>query len=425
MSGQLLYNLLIIFGLINLLHFGLYIIGANIYDIKQLYKSHLKRPRRRRNPLVSVVIPAHNEGLSIERCLDSVRRSSYRKLQIIVVDDASSDDTRKIVWNYIYKKYPSHNIRLLRKVKNVGKGRALNHAIRRGATGELIMALDADSILHRDAIRNAVAYFDDPRIVGLAANVRVIGSRSVLGTLQMFEHIIGYRSKKFYTLSNSEFIAGGVASTYRTDILKKVRFYDTDTMTEDIGLSMKIISQSGNKDSRIVYASDVVAMTEGVQTYKALFRQRYRWKMGGLQNLLKYRSMIGSLNSKYSRLLTIYRLPMAIFSEATLLIQPLLIGYLVYLAVHFHTPMVFSGAYLIITVFVLIMLWPDEYIPMRRKLRLSCVAPFMYFIFYIMDFVQTVSVIRCLLNVKQLRRIGVDGTWVSPERTGQREVQFS
>src|SRR5206468_1640829 len=140
----------------------------------------------------------------------------------------------------------------------------------------LTMTLDADSALDKYAIANAVEYFRDKRVVGVAANVKIMQQHSVLGMLQKFEHMIGYRSKKFYTLTNSEFILGGVASTYRYETLKRVGFYDTDTATEDIGLSLKIVSE-GNKKQRIVYAANVVASTEGVQSYKALFRQRYRW----------------------------------------------------------------------------------------------------------------------------------------------------
>src|SRR5579884_1576561 len=150
------------------------------------------------------------------------------------------------------------------------------------------MCLDADSILHPSAIERAVSYFSDPKIIGVAANVRVIGNRTTLGKLQQFEHMIGYRSKKFYSLSNCEFIVGGVASTYRKSVLKKVKFYDDDTLTEDIGLSLKLIAKEGNRRRRVTYAADVVALTEGVSSFNDLLKQRYRWKMGNLQNLYKF-----------------------------------------------------------------------------------------------------------------------------------------
>jgi len=414
-----MFYLFVTVAMVNVMHFGFYLVGANIYDIWQAFRSNkpVKRSRKQR-PLVSVLIPAHNEEKAIIRCLDSVRHSSYRKLEIIVIDDASNDNTAQLVMNYICK-YPNRSISLLVMQKNRGKAGALNHALSRQAQGELIMTLDADSVLHKQAIKNAVSYFDNPKVAGVAANVRIMDSTRILGLLQKFEHMIGYRSKKFYSLANSEFIIGGVASTYRRNILKQVDFYDEDTVTEDIGLSLKVVSL-GNRDHRIVYAADVVAMTEGVQTFGALVKQRYRWKMGSLQNLLKNRQLFANNGEQYSRMLTLYRIPMAFLGELLLLLEPLLLGYIIYLAFVFHTPTLILGAYITITLYILWTIWPDEHTSWPRKLQLTLYAPLMYFIFYIMNVVQYAAVIRCLFNYKQVLRQGESvGNWVSPERSGQ------
>lgn len=419
MFKEAIFYIFAVIAILNTIHFGFYIAGANIYDVLQHLRNRNATPRKRGlRPLVTVIIPAHNEEKGIIRTLESVRKSTYRKLQIIVVDDASSDNTRKMVLHYI-KLHSNRNIRLLRKQKNVGKGEAMNHALRRTAEGDFVMTLDADSVLDKNAIKNAVAHFDrDPKLVGLAANVQVMESRSFLALLQKFEHMIGYRSKKFYSLTNSEFIVGGVASTYRREVIKKVGFYDTDTQTEDIGLSMKLMSL-GNRNQRIMYASDVLAQTEGVLTYGALFRQRYRWKLGMLQNLIKFRHMVGNNDIKYGRMLTIYRLPMAILSELILLVEPILLGYIIYLSIITQNPTSIFWAYVVITLYVFWVLLPDEHIPAKAKLRLSLYAPLMYFLFYIMNFVQLVSVIRCLVNYKQLtRKVKTGGAWISPDRLG-------
>lgn len=415
----LLFMTFLVLGSVNLLHLAIYLIGADLYDIWQARRIK-KLPKRIRDkrPLVSVLIPAHNEAIAIIRCLESVRKSSYRKIEIIAIDDASSDETRKLIRNYITK-HPNRDIKLRFLRENSGKASALNHALRRTAKGELIMMLDADSVLHKQAIKNAVAYFQDPRVVGVAANVHIIDRPTILGLLQKFEHMIGYRSKKFYTVTNSELIVGGVASTYRRDVLRKVHFYDTDTVTEDIGLSMKIVAL-GNRKYRIIYASDVVAMTEGVESFKALLRQRYRWKMGNLQNLFKYRTMTGKFDKEFSKFLTLYRLPMAFFSELMLLVQPFLLLYVVYLSIVFKTPQLFWGAYITITAYVLWAIWPDEHVSYKRKLSLSIYAPVMYFIFYIMDLVQIIAIIRCLVNPRQIfRKTAPVSNWISPERAGE------
>lgn len=419
MLKDILFYSFAVIAIINTVHFGLYIAGANIYDIKQLRNK--KNPKYRKvnpRPLVTVIVPAHNEESGIVKTLESIRKSTYRKLQILVVDDASTDKTRKLVWRYI-KDHPRMDLHLLRKQKNVGKGEAINHALKTMTKGELFMTIDADSEIGKKSISNAVRHFDNPSIIGLAANVQVQDEGSILSLLQKFEHMIGYRSKKFYTISNSEFIIGGVASTYRTDLVRRAGYYDTDTLTEDIGLSLKLANHYGNVNTRLIYASDVLAMTQGVQSFKALFRQRYRWKMGMLQNMTKFGRLVMNNNPTYSRMLTMYRLPVAIFGEIVLLIEPILLVYIIYLSAITVNPASLISAYMAITLYILWNIWPDEHLGINEKLRLSFYAPLMYFVFYIMNAVQLIAIIRCLKNNQQvLRKKATGGTWVSPERAG-------
>jgi cellulose synthase/poly-beta-1,6-N-acetylglucosamine synthase-like glycosyltransferase len=283
------------------------------------------------------------------------------------------------------------------------------------------MCLDADSILHPQAIEHSVKYFKDHHVIGVAANVRIIESKSMLGRLQRFEHLIGYRSKKFYSLANCEFIVGGVASTYRKSVIKKVKFYDNDTMTEDIGLSLKIVAQKGNRKHRVIYAPDVVALTEGVQSFNDLLKQRYRWKMGNLQNLYKYRSLIGKYDPKqYSRALTMYRLPMALLSEGLLLIEPVLLGYIVYLSITYHTFGILIGAYMTITIYTMSVFWPDEHLSVGDKLKMSLSALWIYGLFYVMDVVQIYAIFKSLrLYQNILHRETSLSTWISPKRATQ------
>ncbi len=417
MLQDILFFMFMAISIINLVHICFYLVGANFYDIIG-FKAQVKRKTRlRHQPYVTVLIPAHNEELSITHCLDSVRGSTMRNLEIIVIDDFSTDSTFQIVTDYIRNNPDfNHQIRLFRTPHNIGKAGALNHAFKRGIRGEFVMTLDADSLLDSQAIENAVEYFRDPKVAGVAANVRVLQSSSMLGILQRFEYMVGYRSKKFYSLSNSEFIIGGVASTYRYSVLKEVGFYDNDIQTEDIALSLKIAAM-GNRDYRLVYGADVLAHTQGVQTFKALLRQRYRWKLGSLQSLMKNKNLFMSSQKKYSRSLTMYRIPMAFLSELIIMVEPFLVLYIIYLSFMMMTLSSFIGAYSFITLYLLWNLWPDEHMKFTQKLRMTAYAPMMYFLFYIMNFVQFTAVLRCVFNFKQvLRRKPTSAVWTSPER---------
>ncbi len=421
-------------------HFGLYLVGANFYDVWQQRRKGMVGVRlpKEHEPecaatatwtradlpevpgLVSIVIAAHNEEAVIIRTLDSLRRSTYRFYEILVADDASTDLTGQLVLDY-QMHHPEADLRVVRMPENVGKGVALNSALRQYARGQFVMTLDADSIIEPDAITNALSYFDDPYVAGVAANVQILDEPTVLGLLQRFEHMIGYRSKKLYSLLNCEFVVGGVASTYRMSVLRKVDFYDTDTLTEDIGLSGKITSL-GNRRFRMVYGADVVAKTEGVLTLRALAKQRYRWKYGSIQNLIKYRSLIFNPSRRYSRTLTYYRMPMALLSEFTLLISPLAWTYAVYWSVVSQTPALVVGAYATITAYTLLTVWMDENLTRRERVRLSIYAPTAYFLFYIMDLVQLTAALRCIVNARGLFKRPEINTWQSPERAGTLEV---
>jgi cellulose synthase/poly-beta-1,6-N-acetylglucosamine synthase-like glycosyltransferase len=415
-------------------HFGLYLVGANFYDIWQQRRKGRRRARlpiqyeaecaatatwtRRALPevpgLVSIVVAAHNEEPVIVRTLDSIRRSTYRSFEVFVADDASTDLTGRLVRDYQVR-HPGMNLRIVRMRKNVGKGAALNSVLRRHARGQYVMTLDADSIINPDAIANALTYFDDPYVAGVAANVQILEETTALGILQRFEHMIGYRSKKLYSLLNCEFVVGGVASTYRMRVLRKVNFYDTDTLTEDIGLSAKITSL-GNRRFRMIYGADVVAKTEGVLTLRALAKQRYRWKYGSMQNLIKYRGMTFNPSRRYTGTLTYYRMPMALLSEFTLLVSPLAWTYAVYWSLVTRTPALILGAYVTITAYTLLTVWMDENLTGRERTRLSIYAPTAYFLFYIMDLVQLTAAVRCIARSRGLFRRPEINTWKSPER---------
>ena len=417
-------------------HFGLYLVGANFYDVWQQRRQAMKSVRqavhheaecaatatwtRRALPevpgLVSIAIAAHNEEPVIVRTLDSIRRSTYRSFEVLVADDASTDLTGRLVRDYQVR-HPEMDLRLVRMHKNVGKGAALNSALRRHSRGQFVMTLDADSIIEPDAITKALTYFDDPYVAGVAANVQILEETTVLGILQRFEHMIGYRSKKLYSLLNCEFVVGGVASTYRMRVLRKVDFYDTDTVTEDIGLSAKITSL-GNRRFRMVYGADVVAQTEGVLTLRALAKQRFRWKFGSIQNLIKYRAMTFNPSRRYTGTLTCYRMPMALLSEFTLLVSPLAWTYAVYWSLVTRTPALILGAYVTITAYTLLTVWMDENLTARERTRLSVYAPTAYFLFYIMDLVQLTAALRCIASSRGLFRRSENNTWKSPQRAG-------
>lgn len=318
--------LIILFGIINLMRMAIFLIGSDIYSLKK----HLKRNKKPSNyPSISVIIPAYNEEKSIISCVSSVLSSTYpqKKLQVIVVNDGSADATEQLVKDFISAQ-KARNVMIVSQ-PNSGKAHALNNGIRNYAEGELIMCLDADSCLAKDALRHAVVHFEDKKVMAVASNVKIAGAKGILNFIQRFEYVICYQMKKAQMVFNVEYIIGGIGSMFRRSILEEINFYDSNTVTEDIDVTMKIL-RNGNKNVRAVYGSDVIAYTQAALTISDLIRQRYRWKWGRYQTFWKNRTMFFSGDKKLTKGLSWFYLPFALFCDFAFLFEPAVLIYVLY-----------------------------------------------------------------------------------------------
>ena len=104
------------------------------------------------NRLISVVVPAFNVANTISKCLDSIVGQTYQNIEIIVVNDCSTDETRDIVLQYC-KKYPQ--IVLCEHEKNKGLFAARITGVKK-ARGEYIGIVDSDDYISRDYYRELI-----------------------------------------------------------------------------------------------------------------------------------------------------------------------------------------------------------------------------------------------------------------------------
>lgn len=400
------------------------LLGASIYDVLDIRedKRRQKVPYGKwsyTKPWVSILIPAYNEELVIEKSLASLCKSSYRNLEIIVVDDCSTDNTRRVVRQFIAE-HPTRKIILLAKRKNGGRAAALNTAFRRRATGDIIMALDADCTVDKYAVRNAVRHFvQNPKLWSVASNVRIMDHPSVIALIQQFEFLVGFRSKKFNTMINAEYVVGGAGAYYRREALRKIRGFNEAMWTEDIAASLSMVSK-GNKEHRIKYASDSVIYTEPVLQYGALFRQRYRWKLGSLQAIFAHRDLVWSRNPGITKTVSWLRLPFALWSEIMLLIEPLIFTYFLYLAIVMGNPTLFAISCLTLIVILQFTIWSDEHYSVDKKIQMTILSPMMYLVFYAMNLVQIGAAIKSLFNISRITgRKAIGSKWISPKRMAQ------
>ena len=145
------------------------------HDIKMKLRHKLYFSDVDYKPLVSVMIPAWNEGVGIINTIESILTSTYRKVEIIVVNDGSTDDSDERMRAFLARHEKDKNkdikIRYIYQ-SNTGKGGALNHAISL-AKGEILLSIDADCAVDKEAIAEFVKVFKDPEVCAAVGNVKI------------------------------------------------------------------------------------------------------------------------------------------------------------------------------------------------------------------------------------------------------------
>lgn len=363
------------------------------------FKYQKKSELSRFNPSITVVIPAFNEEKPIIRTLESVCSNTYRNKRIVVIDDGSTDRTFKKVRKFIFDN-PDEKVKIVRQ-KNGGKSVAINNALFNHVNTDLVMVLDADSLLKNNAIEKMVSWFWKENVIAMAMNVKMLEIPSFLGMAQRLEFINAYCGKCAEHVLKTLYIIGGIGSTFRVKDLKKIGGYNTDTPTEDIDLTLKLISEFGNSNEAIGYANDAIAYTEPVASFKSLVKQRYRWKYGRFVAFAKYRRLFFNGSKKYSRLLTFIQLPLSIIQEIFMLIEPYVYIYLIWIIFYFKDWHMLTIMTLFVTTVVLLSLMNSKE-TLKSKLLLILVAPFNIFLAYLLTVAEYSSLLKSFFNIKTI-----------------------
>ncbi|OUT60417.1 MAG: hypothetical protein CBB71_07715 [Rhodopirellula sp. TMED11] len=237
---------------------------------------------------VTAVIPAYNEEKGILRTIESLAGQDYQNLEIIVVDDGSTDNTLKIAQEYAKES----NVKLsVFTQENGGKSSALNHGFEQ-ATGSLLLTVDADSELAADAVTTLVRWFASPDVDAVAGQVKVSNRNTALTRLQNLEYLIGntvYRRAQ--SLFGSVLLVPGPIAMYRVSALKEIvdgknrpSVFLNDTFAEDFEVTVAMLANN----KRVVYDPEAVAYTVAPDTLSSLVSQRYRWIRGNMQVCKKF-----------------------------------------------------------------------------------------------------------------------------------------
>ncbi|KAA1420441.1 glycosyltransferase [Mumia zhuanghuii] len=229
-------------------------------------------------PPVTVVVPAFNESAGIEAAVRSLVASDVA-VEVIVVDDGSTDDTAAVV-----ERMALPGVRLIRQ-PNAGKPAALNTGIA-AASHEIIVMVDGDTVFEPATIRHLVLPFRDPEIGAVSGNAKVANRGGLLGRWQHIEYVVGFNlDRRLFDLAECMPTVPGAIGAFRRSALVAVGGVSDATLAEDTDLTMALLRDGW----RVVYQEEARAWTEAPATLGALWRQRYRWCYGTLQAMWKHR----------------------------------------------------------------------------------------------------------------------------------------
>lgn len=236
------------------------------------------------HPKVSVVIPAYNEEKVIVRTVNSILASDYPNLDVILVDDGSTDKTYQKAAEVFFD---NSKVRLYSK-PNGGKSRALNYGIARSKS-EIIVTLDADTIFRPDTISKLVRNFDNPKVGAVAGNAKVGNRLNILTYWQALEYITSQNlDRRAFTVMNCITVVPGSVGAWRKKAVLQAGGFSNRTLAEDADLTFYII-RLGYK---VVYEDGAVAYTEAPDTVKGFIKQRFRWMYGTLQTAWRHKEAI-------------------------------------------------------------------------------------------------------------------------------------
>jgi cellulose synthase/poly-beta-1,6-N-acetylglucosamine synthase-like glycosyltransferase len=290
LNTQLIFSTIIAYGMTLMFLTNIFSIPLAIYDRGNERKSSAKKLQYNLMPPLTIIVPAYNEEVDLKWTLDSLVEADYSNKQIIVVDDGSTDKTYAIALEYV-KKFPSERILVFRKT-NGGKASAINYGLN-FARGEIIVSVDADAIIERNALKEfAKQLQQQPGVSAISGDVKVLNRTDFLTNCQALEYVVAInllrRALSFFGIV---MIVPGSLGGFRKGAIVERGQYDEDILAEDFDITVKIL-KSGSE----VRNSSSKAYTEAPTTVRDIYKQRVRWSRGVFQTLLKHKNVMNSAN---------------------------------------------------------------------------------------------------------------------------------
>jgi len=339
------------------------IVGVFRYDTAEVKRQRAMRlhPNARvyrQRPLITALVSSHNDPEAIRRTLDSILRSRYRNVEVIVVDHASTDMTKQLVKGYA-DMYPKRAIRLVARRVERGKYVSLVRAMKRYGNGQLVMTLPAGSVVNEETFLRATRHFAyDAGLEAIKCIEQINSSLHITGLFEKYHALLGRRTDKFLSAFGWMGHPGRVA------------MYRADAFPLRLG-----------KRPRVRYAHDVAVTVPAFDSYAKSFGYSYRAYIQSLRlSVGWYRGSLAHMT---------YALCSAIVSMS----GPLLAAYFLYVALYLHEPTLLLLAVAGLSAFLLVAIGETRLLKRRQKAAYAFGVPMMYALFYLLSFSRLLAVL--------------------------------
>lgn len=224
---------------------------------------------------LSFLLPAYNEEKYVRRCIESIDSAAARypgNAEIIVVNDGSTDNTRKIASEAILNlKYASGKVF---NIPNSGKGFALQYGLER-LQGDVVFRIDTDSTIDEYAITSIMNHFNDPIVGSVSGLILPLEEKSWIQKIWVLRYALLTFFKREWELTESVLVQPGAFSVFRRDALMKIGGWADDILGEDSDVAVRI-ARSGYRNE---YEQHAVVFSDIPSNLKDLREQRVRWGM--------------------------------------------------------------------------------------------------------------------------------------------------
>lgn len=263
-----------------------------IFNIFILIKKRLFKKQREELkylPEITVIIPVYNSADTLRNCIKSVYDSDYdnRLIYVMVVNNGGNDQSFE-VFSKCQLDFPELNMNWL--TSKQGKSKALNLALF-NSSGKYIIHIDSDGVLHPQALRNMVTFFEknedihcvtgtiltDPALIDATDKFLL----RILRKIEFCEYAQAFLAGRNYEAEfNSIYSLSGAFSAFRKSTILKTKLYNTDTVCEDTQITFQVREWLNQKVS---LCADAYFFVDPIEDVNKLYTQRQRWQRGELE----------------------------------------------------------------------------------------------------------------------------------------------